>query len=297
MHLFDASTEPHDIERAIEAGEHFWLDIAPARFAADHPVARAIGIDDVALARIDRRAGRPGAIVSDGSSAITFAGAIRRGDRVERVPVVVLAGPTGLVTLRDQPCERLDDLKRRPHDVDAISILDTLTDSMREIAEALDGEVEDAETAVIGARPRVWLKHVTTLRQQVSELLKIAREQLGMVERNQEELEELPVRYGSAETRIRDLVGHLVRATDTASSTRQTIAEALNLYLSIAAENLTRVATVLLPLTVVSGFFGMNFTWMVDHIDTFWSFAVFGIGGMLLAVAGVRLYLRRKGYA
>jgi magnesium transporter len=213
------------------------------------------------------------------------------------VPVLIVAGDTGIVTLRDEPCPELDHLRESPHDVDALTVVDALTDSLLDVAERLEDEVEDAENNILQTRSGRSLAQITGLRQQVSDLVKIAREQRGLVVRNRDELSGVPVRYGAADRRVRDLEGQLARATDAAQSARQTIAEALNLYLSTAAENLTRIATVLLPLTVVSGFFGMNFAWMVDHIDTFWSFAVFGIGGMVVAVAGVRLYLRRKGYA
>jgi Mg2+ and Co2+ transporter CorA len=37
------------------------------------------------------------------------------------------------------------------------------------------------------------------------------------------------------------------------------------------------VATIFVPLTFVTGFFGMNFGWMVDRIDTQASFWVLGI--------------------
>ncbi len=280
----------------MEAGEHFWLDLPIGSFGPDHPVAQALGIDADKLDRLHRRHGRAFAIVEPDHAAIVFSGAIRDSDRIRPVEVVVIAADNALVTLRDHPCAQLDERRQAARDIDALGVLDALTDSLLAIADGMEDEVEEAENEMLQTRSRQSLKHITSLRQEVSDLLKIVRDQRGMVERSQDELGDLPVRYGDAERRVRDLQGHLERATDSAASTRQTVAEALNLYLSIAAENLTRIATVLLPLTVVGGFFGMNFTWMVDHIDTFWSFLVFGVGGMVASVAAVRLYLVRKGY-
>jgi magnesium transporter len=296
MHVFGVDTDPAAMRRAIDAGEHYWIDLPLASFEADHPVAMALGVDAAKIERLHRREGRAMAVVEDGHAAIVFGGAVREDERVRRIEVVVIAGETGLVTLRDRPCQALDDLRQSPRDVDALGVIDALTDSLLEIADRMEDEVEDAENGILQTRSRQSLAHITRLRQQVSDLLKIVREQRGMVERSQEELAKVPVRFGDAERRVRDLEGHLARATYAADSTRQTIAEALNLYLSIAAENLTRIATFLLPLTVVGGFFGMNFGWMVNNIDTLWSFLVFGIGGLVASVAGVRLYLARKGY-
>src|SRR4051794_26619373 len=297
MLIFGQDTDPAEVRRALDAGDHFWLDLPADRFTPDHPAAQALGFTAERRDRILRRQGRAVAIVADDHAAIIFAGATRADGHVDRMEVVVIAGGNALVTLRDRPCRTLDELRDAPHDIDALRVLDALTDSLLEVAEAMEEEVEDAENTILQRRSSVILRNITGLRQQVSDLLKITREQRGLIERNEEELWDIPVVFGDAERRVRDLRGHLARATDAAESTRTTIAEALNLYLSIAAENLTRIATVLLPLTVVSGFFGMNFTWMVDHIDSFWAFMVFGIGGMLASVAGVRLYLRRKGYA
>src|SRR3954451_4778419 len=297
MHIFGPDTDPAEVRRAIDANEHFWLDLPASRFTPENPAAQALGLTAQRLERLMRRAGRAFALVEDDHAAIVFAGATREAGRVERLEVVVIAGAGRLVTLRDRPSRNLDALREAPHDIDALRVLDALTDSLLDVADAIEEEVEDAENGILQRRSGAILRGVTGLRQQVSDLLKITREQRGLIERTEEELWDIPVVYGDAERRVRDLRGHLARAADAGESTRQTIAEALNLYLSIAAENLTRVATVLLPLTVVSGFFGMNFAWMVDHIDTFWAFMVFGIGGMVASVAGVRFYLRRKGYA
>jgi hypothetical protein len=51
---------------------------------------------------------------------------------------------------------------------------------------------------------------------------------------------------------------------------------------------LTLVSLIFLPVTALSGFFGMNFNWMIGHIDGPVAFFVFGI---LLPIASVVLSL------
>ena len=42
--------------------------------------------------------------------------------------------------------------------------------------------------------------------------------------------------------------------------------------LNVVMERLTIVATIFLPLTLLTGFFGMNFGWLVRHIQSPWAF-------------------------
>ena len=59
-------------------------------------------------------------------------------------------------------------------------------------------------------------------------------------------------------------------------------------------EQLTILATVFLPLTFVTGFFGQNFAWLVRHIDGFAAFAAYGIGGLAVPLVLLFLWLRLR---
>jgi magnesium transporter len=48
------------------------------------------------------------------------------------------------------------------------------------------------------------------------------------------------------------------------------------------------------PLTFVTGFFGRNFGWLVRHIDSFAAFIIYGIGGLVLPLTLLLVWLRRR---
>ena len=57
-------------------------------------------------------------------------------------------------------------------------------------------------------------------------------------------------------------------------------------------QQLTILATIFLPLTFITGFFGQNFGWLVGHIESFPAFLVYGIGGLALPMAALITWMR-----
>lgn len=97
---------------------------------------------------------------------------------------------------------------------------------------------------------------------------------------------------------IRDHAEHVVERLNLA----QKMAErAFDIYHALesrsqaaVSKQLTQVATVFLPLTLVTGFFGQNFGFMIDHlINTPRAFWIFCVGGELLVALLTLLYVRR----
>ena len=58
---------------------------------------------------------------------------------------------------------------------------------------------------------------------------------------------------------------------------------------------LTVVATIFLPLTFMTGFFGMNFAWLVNRINTPVAFALLGVGAPIASAVWIWFAIKRRG--
>ena len=60
------------------------------------------------------------------------------------------------------------------------------------------------------------------------------------------------------------------------------------------SKQLTVIATVFLPLTFITGFFGMNFKWLTDHIDSLLVFIIYGVGSLVVSLGLLWFFIKRN---
>jgi magnesium transporter len=100
---------------------------------------------------------------------------------------------------------------------------------------------------------------------------------------------------------LRDAYDHTIRISDLIDSYRDLLTGAMDVYLSTVSnrlntvmKQLTVIATIFLPLAFITGFFGQNFGFLVNHIQTSWTFWVLGMGVELAIVVGMLWLFRRR---
>src|SRR5262249_49746276 len=113
----------------------------------------------------------------------------------------------------------------------------------------------------------------------------------------------LPGMTPEAERYFRDVYDHLIRISDLVDSYRDLLSGVLDTYLSTVSnrlnggiKELTIIATVFLPLSFLTGFFGQNFEFLTSHISSMAAFLIFGVGLELAALVLLLTVFWRRGW-
>jgi magnesium transporter len=216
-----------------------------------------------------------------------------------------------VITIHRRPFDALADLRTRYNNQPIRSeqfmvykILDAITSTFVPVLTRIDDQVDEVEQQVLSNASPECLERIYGLKRDLVAMRRVITPMRDMFARNAERIAELPGMQADTRLYYRDLYDGLIRVSDLVDAYRDLLSGATDLYLSAVTnrqgdinKQLTMIATIFLPLTFLTGFFGQNFAFMTGHItDSLWSFLVFGIGLLIASAIALALYFRRKGW-
>ena len=182
-------------------------------------------------------------------------------------------------------------------------VLDALVDSMFPVLGALDDRIDELQDQIFAKPTEAALSALIGLKRQLVDMRKVVSPQRDMVASMLTQVIPIPGLTAEGERYVRDLYDHLIRISDMVDSYRDLVSGSLDAYMSVVSnrlndvmKQLTIIATVFLPLSFLTGFFGQNLGWLVAREGSLGAFLIFGLGTELAAVGGLFFMFRRRGW-
>ena len=183
-------------------------------------------------------------------------------------------------------------------------IVDAIVDSFFPILADLDEEIDDLEDEIVAGAKGQQLQEIFRLKRLLLRLRKAVVPMRDVFARQADQIVDLAGLETDSRDYFRDVYDHLIRITDELDSYQEMVAGCTDLYLSTVAnrqgeisKQLTIIASVFLPLSFLTGFFGMNFDWEVAHVlNGPWMFLFLGLGTMVVAAGAMWWWFRHRGW-
>jgi magnesium transporter len=231
-------------------------------------------------------------------------------EEVEFGEISVFIAPTFVITVRQGVASELrgarQRLEQRPELLAAGSfaalwaILDQVVDDYAPVVAGLERDIDQIEATVFSGSAAPT-ERIYSLRREATDFYRAVHPLLAVVT-TVERATDAP----QLQPYLRDVHDHLLLVNEEVAAQRDLLGTVLEANMAVISveqtkvsvrqnttmEQLTILATVFLPLTFITGFFGQNFGWLVSHIAGPAEFAVYGIGGLLVPLALLFLWFR-----
>lgn len=302
-------TDLSELEKLRESGQQVWVNVDGVHHTETvERIGRIFGIHALVLEDIVNTDQRPK--MEDYQDYLYFV--LRMADmdpqhelEVEQVSIVL--GDNYILSFQEEPGDVWDPIRERLRqpankirrmgpDYLGYSLMDAVVDRYFLILERMGEQIDDLEERLIADADKRTLSEIHDIKREVIHLRKAAwpmRELVSNLQRIDSSLikPELNIFF-------RDLYDHTMRVIDTIESFRDSLSSMVDLYLSSASikmneimKVLTVISTIFIPLTFVTGYYGMNIDMWETHKA--WSYPMVVVI-MLLMVGGQLYYFRRK---
>ena len=300
------------ISTELERGRFFWLDLhGPDQEQLDR-VGDLLSLHPMAMEDTREFGQRPKVDVYENHVLVVFYTARVNGsdtDVAEPIEVHLYVSGDFIVTVRRMDCDLLDRLheamlpeKTEVEDYLVYRIFDTLTDAWYPVITAIETQVDALEAEVFTRTSRDQLSRIYRLRQEVREHHRLLSGQRDHFAPAADAIRNLAGLSRGSKEYLRDVGDHLAQITgefhrqlEDLMSLAQTYFNANADRLNSTATRLTVVGTLFVVWTLITGFFGQNFPFLVNHIGGRAHFLIFGVGGLVIptVIAGTLFWFKR----
>ncbi len=225
--------------------------------------------------------------------------------------ISIILGPNYVISFKEKAGDVFDPIRDRLRtgkgrirklgaDYLAYSMIDAIVDNYFFIMERLGDRFENVEDAVVTRPDPDVLLDIYNLRQDTLSLRRSVwpvREAISKMERT-----DSPLVTDVTKVYLRDVYDHTIQVIENIENLRDTSASLLDIYLSSLSNRLnevikvlTVISTIFMPLTFISGLFGMNVQRMIDWLQVPWAFYAI-IASMIAVVVTMLAYFRKKGW-
>jgi magnesium transporter len=290
--------------------DFYWLDLHAPSEKDVELLGEVFGFHPLAVEDATHFGQRPKVDPYDDYTYIVVFGAAPDSDNL--VEVHCFYSARFLVTVRRDPSPAFNEARqrherRRQAMVDPSYVLyrvvDALVDSFFPLLFEFDEFIDAVEEGIAQRPTDEQLHRIFLMKRRLVALRKVIAPQRDLVATIANGIAELPGMTEEGMRSFRDVYDHLIRLTDVLDSYRDLLTGVTDVYLSSVSnrlnavmKQLTLIATIFLPLAFITGFFGQNFPWMVEHIGGLGWFIVLGIGAPVATVTVLLVYFRRRGW-
>ncbi len=321
--LLDGSAVPPDpaaVQDALRDGKLLWLDVVQPTPADVDVLRQTFGLHPLAAADLTEFGQRP-KIEDFGNLVymVWYGVAANSGPAgpaiAELTEVHCFYAQDFLVSVRHGGCRALEQLRDknvlpggaqsgRPLRLVLLhNLAESMVDSFFPPLSDLDDRIDELQEKIFSRPTNDQLAELFAMQRWLVGVRKLITPERDMMASLVAGMVVLPGMTAESDPYLRDLYDHLIRIGDLIDSYRDLLSNAMDAYLSTVSnrlnevmKQLTVIATVFLPLSFLTGFFGQNFAWLVARLGSLGAFLILGIGTELLAVAGLYLLFRRRGW-
>ena len=269
----DDGFRPDDVKEALHSGDILWLDLHDSGEETITLLREVFAIHPVALEDAAEFGQRPKIEDYDNFVSIVFFGASSVGHPM--IEVHFFFGENFLVTLHREPCVAFEGMRTmfaRHHSGLAARIrvlyhvLDSLVDSVFPMLASFDDQVDAIQDQIELNPQREQQESLFALRRWLSDVRKVVAPQRDMLNALLSQRVDLPGMDRENEPYFRDLYDNMIKVNDLVDSHRDLVSSSMDSYVAQMSnrqndvmKQLTIMATIFLPLTFLTGFFGQNF--------------------------------------